>query len=283
MKTKFIQYLFILVAGCVFAHSSMAQTLIGQEQIEDAFVLKSGSSVYGDLVAATSTIQAGTFYAGTPEDEHVFYIRRDGSQAVIRSNFDLVLDPTDNGIAGAVIIPATVMQFPNFLGDKLRFFDASYRIGISPFDLDIVSDRNVKFHSDTVEDLMVIAGDDGDVTVKRHITSGGDMLSGGVFKFASDSIGDKLLLYGTIFRMAISASTVDFYSDRNFKWHSDTNSDAMLLDGDTGKLTLEGPLKLPVYTSLPSGNVGELIYYDHPSDSAQDGAYIHNASDWQKL
>lgn len=283
MNSLIKQILFVFVTLICFIDSLQAQTLIGKDQIEDAFVQKTGGPIYGDLTAATSTIRAGTLDLGTPEDEHVFYIARHGSHAVIRSNFDLVLDPSNEGSAGAIIIPATVMQFPDFLGDKIRLYNNAYRIGVSAFDLDFISDKNFKFHSDTVEDLFVIAGDDGDVTAKRHITAGGDMIAGTVYKFASDSTGDKLLLYGTLYRLAVSANTVDFYSDRDFKWHTDTTANAMVLEGDDGRLTLSGPLKLPIYASLPSGNVGELIYFDHPSDDNQDGAYIYTSSGWQQL
>jgi hypothetical protein len=269
----FIIYIFVVF---VCSHPCLAypQTLIGKEQIEDAFLLKSGGMLYGDVSAATSAIEAATFDLN--HDVGLFHIFCDGSKFVIQSNLDIKLDPTNEGLAHGKIIPATMIEFVDFLGDKIRFYSHSYSIGVSPYDLDITSDQNIKFHSDTVPDLMVIQGDEGDVQVKR------DVISGGVFKFSQDSAGDKLRLFGTLYRLAISSSTMDFYSDQNFAWHSDTQEDAMLLNGDTGRLTLSGPLKLPVYDALPSGEVGDLIYFDHASDNNQDGAYIRCATDWRK-
>lgn len=274
-----IFFVFIL---CIVLHGMVnAQTKIAKEQIEDAFILNTGGNVYGDLVSATSTIKSSTF--DLSKGSSIFYLATDEPQAGIRSNVDLYLDPTNNGTANAVIVPATLMEFPDFLGPKIHFFNHLYKIGVSAFDLDITSDRNIKFHSDGSEDLMVISGDDGDVSSKRDMTSGRDIISSGVFKFSSDSEGDKIRLFGTLYRMAVSALDLDFYSDENFKWHSDTKTDAMTLDATTGKLTLTGPLKLPIYTSLPVGNVGELIYFDHTSNDSLDGAYVYTSAGWQQL
>ncbi len=281
MKKSKLFYIFGFIV-LVYSNpiNSCSQTLIGKEQIEDAFLLKSGGALYGDVSAATSTIEAATFVLN--HNAGLFHIFGDGSKFVIRSNTDMQLDPTSGGTSSGKIIPATMMEFADFLGDKIRFYSHSYSIGVSPFDLDITSDQNIKFHSDTVPDLMVILGDDGDVQIKRDIQAGRDVISTGLFKFAQDSTGDKLRLFGTLYRLAISASTMDFYSDANFAWHSDTQSNSMLLNGDTGRLTLSGPLKLPVYNSLPGGEVGDLIYFDHTSDDNQDGAYIRCSSGWQK-
>jgi len=257
------------------------QTVIAKEQIEDAFLLKTGGFVYGDLTAATSTIRAQTLEIVSKTG--TFQITQDGPRAVIRTNSDLYLDPTDNGRAGAVIVPATMMEFPDFLGDKIRFFSHSYKIGVTPFNLDITSDRNIRFHTDTASDLMTILGDEGNVIIKRDLEAGRDVSAGNVFKFTADEPGDKVLLYDTLYRLAISCDTLDFYSDWMFAWHSDILNNAMILDAETGRLTLAGPLQLPVYDTLPAGNIGELIYLDHPADDSQDGAYIYKSTGWQKL
>lgn len=209
-----IRYMLLIALASAPCLTGFTQTRINANQIEDAFIHKSGGAVFGDLAAATSTIEAATI--AFPGDEHVFFIRRDGGHALLRSNLDLYLDPTNNGTAGAVIVPTTRMEFPDFLGDKIRFYSHAYKIGVSAFDLDITSDRNIKFHSDTVEDLMTIAGDAGDVSVKNNLTVG-------------------------------------------------------------------GALQLHVFTSLPAGAAGQVIYYDHPSDDNQDGAYVYTSSGWQKL
>ncbi|MBN2326319.1 MAG: hypothetical protein JXR73_04130 [Candidatus Omnitrophica bacterium] len=280
-----ISWRLAILCGFLFMAPGMvrpaaAQTLIAKEQIEDAFLRKTGGDLFGDLNAATSAVKAAALIL-LPEDA-VFQLLREGPKAVIRTNVDLYLDPTDNGTAGAKIIPATVMEFPDFLGDKIRFFSHSYSLGISPFDLDVTSDRNIKFHSDTSPDLMIIQGDEGDVLVKRDLQAGRDLIAGGVVKFATDGAGDKLRLYGTLYRLAVSADTFDFYSDDRFEWHTDEQAGVMQLDGGSGRLSLTGPLKLPVYSSLPSGETGDLIYLDHPADDAQDGAYIRDATDWRR-
>ena len=276
-------YCLLCACLCISTGAAQAQdrTLIAKEQIEDAYVLNTGDVVTGDLTAATSVVSASVVNITSGAGE--FKLLQDGSLAAIRSSVNLYLDPTNNGAAGGVIVPTTLMEFPDDLGDKIRFYSHSYSIGLSPFDLDITSDRNIKFHSDTSEDMMVISGDEGDVSVKRDLTTGRDVIAGNVFKFSEDSVGDKLLLYDTLYRLNISASTYNTYSDQFFKWHSDEYSDAMTLDADTGTLSLTGPLQLPVYTSLPSGSTGALIYFDHPSDDLQDGAYIYNATSWLKL
>ncbi|MBI1389273.1 MAG: hypothetical protein GC154_12580 [bacterium] len=168
MKTRWILYAVMLALA---SGAAVSQTLIGPSQIEDVFLRKSGGSVFGDVAAATSTIQAATLDL-PGDDGGVFTILRDGPLSVLRSDRDIYIDPTNDGVAGGQIIPATVMKFPEALGDKIRFYSTSYKIGVSPFDLDITSDRNIRFHSDTVEDLMVIAGDEGDVTVKNNLTVG---------------------------------------------------------------------------------------------------------------
>ncbi len=270
-------YLLVLLTDLTL--TGFAQTRIAKEQIEDAFLLKTGGMVYGDVNAATSALRASTLALAAPGE--IFQIFKQGTSAVIRSNVDLYLDPTGNGTAGAKIIPVTVMEFPDFLGDKIRLYSHTYTIGVSPYDLDITSDRNIKFHSDTVPDLMVILGDQGDVQAKRDIQAGRDVISGGIFKFAADSEGDKLRLFGTLYRLAVSSGSLDFYSDTHFKWHTDSHANAMQLNGDTGRLTLTGPLKLPVYSSLPAGETGDMAYLDH-TDNSLDGAYIRCATDWQK-
>lgn len=280
MKLITYNLISVLLLFSILIHPAYSQSKIAKEQIEDAYLLKTGGALFGDLTAATSELKASTF--ALQSSNGFFQIVKEGSNAVIRSDIDLYLDPTANGAAGAKIVPVTMMEFPNFLGDKIRFYSHAYSIGVSPFDLDITSDRNIKFHSDTSPDLMVIWGDQGDVQVKRDVQSGRDVIAGGMYKFSPDSEGDKIRFYGTLYRLAISAGTLDFYSDNLFEWHTDTKSDAMQLNGDNGRLTLSGPLKLPIFSSLPSGETGDLIYLDHPSDNALDGAYIHCATEWQK-
>ncbi|MGI6454920.1 MAG: hypothetical protein ACOX5R_04785 [bacterium] len=258
-----------------------AQTKIAREQIEDAFLLKTGGNLYGDLNAATSTIRAASLQLES--DTNVFYLRQEGPLAIIRSNGDLLLDPTSQGTANAHIRAATVIKFPEYLGDRLVFYSDAYKIGVSPFNLDITSDRNIRFHSDTVPDLMVIEGDQGNVTVKQDITSGGNISADGVFSFTQDTFGNRIELFGEEYRIGVSSETLEFHSDRYFKWQADDTLPATTLDTDTGRLSLAGALKLSIHSSLPEGTLGDLIYLDHPSDDSQDGAYIYTGSGWVKL
>ncbi len=279
---KIIQILFLIAGLAMLLPSNgNAQTLIAKEQIEDAFLMKTGGNVYGDIQATTSTIKAKVFHLQT--EDGVFCLMEELPNAVIRSNHDLVLDPTNNGTASAVIVPTTTIRFLSEVGDKIQFYSHSFKIGVSPFDLDITSDRNIKFHSDTVEDLMVIEGDQGDVLAKQDMKATRDLRAGNVIGFTQDTLGDKVVLYGTVYKLSISANTMDFHSDREFAWHSDSASDAMHLNADTGVLSLTGPLQLPVYTSLPGGAAGHLIYFDHPTDDNQDGAYVYTGTGWQQL
>ncbi len=280
MKIKSIHFSSLLTL-LLFVCASHSQTRIAKEQIEDAFILKNGGAVYGDLTAATSTIAADKFRVLSDIADVVIEV--DGPHTVIRSNLDLYLDPTNNGTANAVIVPVTLMECPDYYGDKIRFYSHTYKIGVSPNDLDLTSDQNIKFHSDAMEDLFIISGDIGNASARNNLSAGKDVISGNVFSFANQTEGDKILLYGTLYRMGISPFSLDFYSDHSFKWHSDENVDAMVLNANSGTLSLKGSLKLPVYTSLPDGSVGELIYFDHTSDDNQDGAYIYTSAGWQQL
>lgn len=281
MNKQVLQSIMFIVILSYLSPIAFSQTKLTKNQIEDVFFSKEGGPVFGNIDAVTSSIMAQEYSVFT--DNKKYRLLYDGDHAIIRSNMDLYLDPTDDGAADGKIVPVTMMEFPDFLGDKIRFYDTSYKIGVSPYTLDITSDQDIRFHSDTVPDLMIIAGDDGDVIARQDIIANRDFKSGGVYRFVTDSTGDKIYLWGTTYKIGISSSTVDFYSDQSFKWHSDTHSNAMALNADTGRLTLSGPLKLPVYTSLPTGETGDLIYYDSSSDNTQDGAYVKTSAGWQKL
>lgn len=258
----------------VMTPQAPAQTRVAKEQIEDAFLWKTGGSLYGDVTSATSALRAATFEAlgaGT------FVIHQEDNRAALRSDVDLVLDPTNNGAANAVIVPATLMEFPDFLGPKIHFYSHSYKIGVSPFTLDIVSDRDIRFHSDTVPDLVAIEGDEGDVTIRRHLDVGGAL------EFAPAAEGDKVRYFGTLYRVSVSPETLDWHTDRHFRWHGGSAPSAMALDTGSGRLELSGPLRMPVQSSLPGGEIGDLIYYDHPTDDNQDGAYVYTAAGWKPL
>ena len=254
-------------------------------QSDGSLYLWAGSA-WKHLVCERDSPTFGNVHSSTLTLEHesgVFRLFNDGTHSRIQTNQDIYLDPTDGGTAGGKIVPATTMEFPDFLGDKIRFFSHAYSIGVSAFDLDITSDKNIKFHSDTVPDLMTILGDNGDVAIKRDLTIGRNFKVGGAYMFASDTEGDKLYLFGNLYKVSVSPSSLDTYSDRYFKWHVDSASNVLVLDGNSGRLQLSGPLKLPVYTTLPaSGSVGDVIYYDDQEDDRLDGMYFWNALAWAK-
>ena len=248
--------------------------LIHPDQIEDAYLLNTGDVSTGDILAPTSEISAATVSAsllrvgdipadatmvseigaviggplavyGDPSSlsgiiigttDEYFRLYFDGDHARFVSQRDIYIDPTDSGRVTAFIVPCATIQFLDVLGDKIRFYSNSFKIAVSPFDLDIVSDRNIKFHSDTVEDLFQILGDEGHVIAKHNITAGGNIYATTSFRFVEEQPGDKIYLYYPLYKISVSPSDLDLYTDRYIKFHSDSNEDAIVLDADTGEL-----------------------------------------------
>ena len=205
---------FSLFFALAFATSALAQTRIHSDQIEDVFYRKVGGPVFGNVTAATSSINAASFTLLL--DEGVLVLEKDGPVFRLRSNLDLYLDPTNKGTAGGFIVPMAVIRFPDEAGDKITFYSHSYKIGVSPFTLDFTSDRDFRFHTDDTPDLMIILGESGDVVVK-------------------------------------------------------------------GSLSLGGPLQLQVVDSLPDGALGQMLYLEHPTVPSLDGVYVYGASGWSKV
>ena len=104
---------------------------------------------------------------GKPGD--YFQIYHDGDYAKFLAARDIYIDPTWGGLVDAIIVPCAPMAFPDDLGDKMTFYSDSYAIGVSPFDLDIRSDQNIKFHSDTNEDAAVLNGDTGTLGLEGNL------------------------------------------------------------------------------------------------------------------
>lgn len=184
---------------------------------------------------------------------------------ILSSPYDIRLAP----IGGAKIELATVVEFDDFLGDKIRFYSHAYSIGVSAFDLDITSDRNIKFHSDTVPDLVQIIGDAGNLIVKN------DIEVGSTYKFSSDSTGDKMYWYSVLYKTYIDTNILGQQSDRYFYWGSDTNTDAMILDGDTGNLFLDG-----IVTGNGSGLTNLNVSWSDLSGSPQDVITLQEPLYW---
>lgn len=292
-----------------------AQTLIHPDQVEDVYLFNTGDVSTGDILAPTSEISAATLSAKAlrigdiPSDAPVlpatgaviggplvvygatdslsgviigttdecFRLYYDGDHVRLVSYRDIYIDPTDSGRVSAYIVPMATMQFEDVLGDKIQFYSHSYAIAVSPFDLDIRSDMNIKFHSDTVEDLFQILGDDGDVIAKRHITAGGEIYATTSFRFVDQQPGDKIYLYYPMYKLSISPSDLDFYSDQYFKFHSDTNEDSMILDADTGTLTTQGELGIRTADPRAALDVhGNANFSDSSTQSGQDALFVVN-------
>ncbi len=153
----------------------------------DAATLALTSLHVGDIpagataVAATGVIVSGPMAVfngsdlnsglviGKPSD--YFRIYHDGDHAKIYAARDIHIDPTYGGLVSAVIVSMATIEFADYLGDKIRFYSDSYAIGVSPYDLDIRSDRNIRFHSDTNQDAAVIDGDTGKLTLEGPVSS----------------------------------------------------------------------------------------------------------------
>ena len=114
----------------------------------------------------------------------------------------------------------------------------------------------------------------------RHYMDGKVFSNPFLIESAQSSVSHLILADREV---SVSPSSLDTYSDRYFKWHVDSASNVLVLDGNSGRLQLSGPLKLPVYTTLPaSGSVGDVIYYDDQEDDRLDGMYFWNALAWAK-
>ena len=243
---------FAVAALCIFCGSEFcaARTLIHSSQIEDAYLFNTGDSCTGNILAPTSEIHAATFViCGSDVYGHFFTSLNGDQEALVlgANGYDIRIDPNailpDASPCAAIIQFATTVGFDDVLGDKINLWSHSYKLGVSSFDLDITSDRNIKFHSDTVDDLFQILGDEGNLIAKHNITAGGEIYTATAYRFIEQQPGDKMYLYYPMYKFAISANDLDVYSDRYIKFHSDSNEDGAMLDADSGDLTLEGKLK----------------------------------------
>ncbi|MFH1742141.1 MAG: hypothetical protein ABIH23_24320 [bacterium] len=158
--------------------AAAAQTLIHPSQIEDAYLLNTGDVSTGDIVAATSSISAATLVVSGSEAICKMFTALDGDQEVVwfgSNGFDIRIDPNyllpEEAEHTAHIRLATAVEFDDILGDKITFWSHCYKVGVSSYDLDFTSDRNFKFHSDTVENLFQILGDEGNAVSRNNITA----------------------------------------------------------------------------------------------------------------
>lgn len=186
------------------------------------------------------TIDASSYFT---LQQNRLKIYHDAGVTRLETPYDLRLAPT----GGAKITAATLIEFDDFLGDKIRFYSHAYSVGVSAYNLDFKSDRDFRFSSDTVSDLFRIY-ETGNVVAKS------DVYAGAAFRFSNMSVGDKAYWFGNLYKTYIAANTLGQQSDRYFYWGSDSNTDAMILDGDTGNLWLDG-----IITGNGSG-LTDLVY-----------------------
>jgi len=106
-------------------------------------------------------------------------IKVEDNLAKIQSQDNLRLEP----LANAIISMATVVEFDDYIGDRLRFYSTAYKIGISSFDLDYTSDLWHKWHSDTNDDAMRLNGDTGDLYIEGSFYGDGSNLTGISFAY----------------------------------------------------------------------------------------------------
>lgn len=104
-----------------------------------------------------------------------------------------------------------------------------------------------------------------------------------------DAVGDKITFYSHSYKVGVSPFTLDFTSDRDFRFHTDETPDLLIIQGEAGNviikgsLSIGGPMQLQVVTALPSGALGQLIYLDHPSNPSLSGVYVYSSSGWSQL
>lgn len=108
----------------------------------------------------------------------------------------------------------------SLLGDDAQTFNFSYNTGTGRFDFISSSDLYFNIGSDISPGKLVL----------RH-----------QLKF-DDLVETKIQFYSNSYAIEVAALTLKTRSDRYLWWGSDTNQDAMILDGNTGDLTIEGNL-----------------------------------------
>ncbi|MGC9330063.1 MAG: hypothetical protein ACP5I1_20675, partial [Candidatus Hinthialibacter sp.] len=208
----------LAISGGIDSATLATSSLASSGGIDSATLAASGGIDCATL-ATSGDLRVGSETEG-------FRFTTEGESDAIETQKDLLLQPA----AGAKIIPATMMEFPDDVGDKIRFFSHAYAIGISPFDLDYRSDLYHKWHSDTNEDAMILNGDTGDLTI------GGD--------FHLDT-GD---FYGP------SGSTLNFLSQHGaFEWGTPSDTDIVRLDAGSKILYLDSDISMTGHNLNISG------------------------------
>jgi len=138
-----------------------------------------------------------------------------------------------NMTAGNNVQFSTFIGFTSSTGKKIDYYNSAYRTDVEAFTLAQISDRNFTWSNDEGVELFR-AEESGTL-----LTSNGTIRATTNFSFVNDSVGDKLLLYDTTYKLSISANDLDYYSDDNHKWHNSGLTDAMTLD-NAGDLTIKG-------------------------------------------
>jgi len=223
------------------------------------------------LLFPNATILGASFQIGNPWKVTMY---ESGGDGYVSTAGDLYLDPDGSDV---FLSDAALRFTPDAYGDKVYLHGANYKIGVSENDIDYTSDLNHRFHSDTLSDLLVIDGTEGDVTVKDDIIGGGDVTANGQFQFGADTYDDKIYLYGSVYKIAVSYEDVDYYSDRWHKFHSNENTDAFKIDALSGEVIAEAT---GYFTGIDLQSTGRLRGLQSPvfSDEAATKAYVDGAA-----
>lgn len=82
---------------------------------------------------------------------------------------------------------------------------------------------------------------ESNVDVYFDVGSSGKVLISNTLKF-DDTIATKIQFYSNSYAIEVAANTLKVRSDRYLWLGSDTNEDAVIIDGNTGNVTIEGTL-----------------------------------------
>lgn len=180
--------------------------------------------VEGDA-EASGQVSASSFEIEPESLTYKFF--HDGSNAVIRSNKTILLDPTDGGTANAEIQPATVISFPYYAGPKLYFWGRDYAVDIAALTLLIRSDKYINLGSDENSTAFTLNGDTGDLVLSGGLATVDDIETSGAIwlddsiQFQADSLGTKIRYYSDTYHTDIESLTLAQFSDQYHAWFSD--------------------------------------------------------------
>lgn len=190
---------------------------------------------------------------------------------------------TDLILQANQIIPKNVIQFDDVTGQKINFYSTSYAIKVLPFILGIQSDRYIYLGSDTNTDSIIIDGDTGNLQIEGDLTT--NLVTSTEFNATTltfeETVGTKIFLYPPAYSIGISPFDLDFTSDLNFKFHSDTVQDLMIIYGDAGNVAIKNDLTWGgVATGDGSGITNLNLSWSELTDSPSTVITAGDYMDW---